>query len=370
MKIGIMSMQRVVNYGSFLQAYGLKSILTGMGHSVEFVDYQSQGSLIQNNPLKPLDRYRSKATNAVKMLSPAYRGWRAAQIRSNQSCEKFHDVFENQFLPMLGVTTQRNERPKLDALVIGSDEVFNCTQTGDMVGYSRQLFGAENRADKLISYAASFGNTTLEKLQRYQITDEIARYLSTFDALSLRDHNSVQIVKTLCGIDGSYHIDPVLLYDFPEAQTISVDLKDYIVVYAYAGRINDQEAKAIRRFAEKKNKKLLSLGFWQTFCDDYVLASPLEVLAYIRHADYVITDTFHGSVFSIKYQKQFGAIVRDSNRQKLTDLLEQFGLEDRQLFSMDQIDHILEQPLDSIKVQQILQEKQKKAMTYLKEQLH
>lgn len=369
MNIGIMSMQRVINYGSYLQAYGLKSVLESMGHQVQFVDYKVEHSLVQE-PTSSGARRRNKLVNAVKMISPRYRRWRRDQIRANQTCMAFHQTFIQSFLPELGVTSKRNECPELDVLVIGSDEVFNCTQDNDMVGYSRELFGANHRADKLISYAASFGSTTLEKIKKYGIQDEIAGYLSAFQGLSLRDQNSLDIVKTLCGIQGSYNIDPVLLYDFPEVESIPVDLKDYIIVYAYAGRIQDEEAAVIQKFARARNKKLISLGYWQTFCDDYILASPLEVLAYIRNADYVITDTFHGSVFSIKYQKKFGTIVRDSNRQKLTDLLEQFGLEDRQLFSMDQIDHILEQPLDSIKVQQILQKKQKKAMTYLKEQLH
>lgn len=369
MKIGIMSMQRIVNYGSFLQAYGLKSILTEQGHTVEFVDYQTEGSLIPESPVNPVSLCWNKVKNSIKILSPAYRRWRQQQIRSNQSCEKFHQVFERQFLPVLGVNEHRNERPELDALVIGSDEVFNCTQKGNIVGYSRQLFGADNRAARVISYAASFGNTTLDQLKHYGIADEISRYLSSFDALSLRDHNSLDIVKTLCGLNGSYHIDPVLLYGFPEVDQISVPLKDYIIVYAYAGRIQKNEAQAIRRFAEQKHKKLISLGFWQTFCDDYILASPLEVLAYIRDADFVITDTFHGSVFSIKYQKQFGAIVRSSNQQKLVDLLDQFDLGKHQITDLDKLDDVLSQQINAEHILELLHQKQQSAKKYLLEQL-
>ena len=71
------------------------------------------------------------------------------------------------------------------------------------------------------------------------------------------------------------------------------------------------------------------------------MASPLEVLAYIKHADYVITDTFHGTVFSIKYQKKFGTIIRDSNRQKLGDLMEKFGVMERRICELEKIEEIL-----------------------------
>lgn len=303
------------------------------------------------------------------MLSPSYRRWREEQICANQSFSDFEQKFVQQYLPQLGVTAIRNECPQLDVLVVGSDEVFNCTQAGDVVGYSRQLFGAEHQAKKLISYAASFGATTLEKLNMYGIQNEIRDYLERFEALSLRDKNSLEIVEALCGIKAQYHIDPVLLYDFPEVDEIQIQLKDYIVVYAYAGRIKDEEAMEIRRFARRKGKMLISLGFWQTFCDDFVLASPLETLAYIRDADYVITDTFHGSVFSIKYQKKFGTIIRESNSQKLSDLLSQFGMQSHQILDISEMAWVLEQRIEQEKIRECIENKQEAAKRYLQKQL-
>ena len=238
--------------------------------------------------------------------------------------------------------------------MIGSDEVFNCTQPGNKVGFSRQLFGKNNNAGKVISYAASFGSTTYEKLEKYHIAEEVGELLSQFNSISVRDKNSRDIVEKLCGFSPAAHIDPVLLYNFPEVDSISIPMDNYIVVYAYADRIKGKEAEEIREFAKRENKKILSLGFYQPFCDEYVLASPMEVLAYIKHADYVITDTFHGTVFSIKYQKKFGAIIRDSNRQKLGDLLERFGVMERQICNLEEIGEIMASELDNEKVKNIL----------------
>lgn len=367
MEVGIMSMQRVENYGSFLQAYGLKKEIEKLGHTVQFVDYQAEPSVVLSEEEQKSGTANSKISKAFHMLSPTYRTWRKKQIKMNSTFQEFSRAYNEQFLPKLDVKKEYNICPKLDVLVIGSDEVFNCTQPGNKVGFSRQLFGKNNNAKKVISYAASFGSTTYEKLEQYHIVEEVGELLSQFDSISVRDENSQKIVERLCGFSPASHIDPVLLYDFPEVDNISVPMDNYIVVYAYADRIKGKEAEAIRKFAKRENKKILSLGFYQPFCDEYVLASPLEVLAYIKHADYVITDTFHGTVFSIKYQKKFGTIIRDSNRQKLWDLMQRFGVRERQICELECLQEVVLSKIDKEKIKNILLETQKTGIDYLKE---
>ncbi len=364
MKVGIMSMQRVRNYGSFLQAYGLKKVLENMGCQVQFVDYKAESSVIKEAPKSILCRVAGKLVNGFKRLSPKYRRWRADQIRLNRTFSAFCESYDRDFLPLLGVSATENYTPQLDLLVIGSDEVFNCTQAGNLVGYSRQLFGKDHKARRLISYAATFGTATIEKMKHFQINGEVSELLGEFDALSVRDGHSVKMVQSLCSITPEQHIDPVLLYDFPEVDNIPIEKKDYIVVYAYADRLSATECEAVRAFARKHNKKILSLGFCQPFCDEFVLATPLEVLAYVKHADYVITDTFHGTVFSIKYGKRFATMVRDSNRQKLTGLLDVFELGDHRLEDMRYIEDVLSRDF-SDKAKSLLKEQQRKALCYL-----
>lgn len=365
MKVGIMSMQRVENYGSFLQAYGLKKEIEKLGHTAQFVDYQVEPSVVLSEKEQKSSSANSKISKAFHMLSPAYRAWRKKQIKMNSTFQEFSKAYNEQFLPQLNVKKEYNLCPKLDVLVIGSDEVFNCTQPGNKVGFSRQLFGKNNKAKKVISYAASFGSTTYGKLEQYHIAEEVRELLSQFDSISVRDENSQKIVKRLCGFSPTSHIDPVLLYDFPEVDNISIPMENYIVVYAYADRIKGKEAEAIREFAKRENKKILSLGFYQPFCDEYVLASPLEVLAYIKYADYVITDTFHGTVFSIKYQKKFGTIIRDSNRQKLGDLMERFDVKNRQICNLEQISNIIVSEINKQSIKDRINYERIIALTYL-----
>lgn len=366
MNVGIMSMQRVVNYGSWLQAYGLKKEIESLeGCSVQFVDYLPAPSLVEEIKEHETDGIMKRL---IRMLSPAYRHYRQQQLKLGKTFSEFYDAYSSKFLRELGVGSEQNYFLEVDVLVIGSDEVFNCTQPGEQVGYSLSLFGKDNRAKKLISYAASFGSTTIGKLNHYGIANEVGEFLKKFDALSVRDDNSVKIIQELCHDAPEKHIDPVLLYDFPEVNDVKINWKDYIVVYAYANRIGESEAKVIGKFAKEKGMKILTLGFWQPFADDYVLAEPIEVLAYIKNAAYVITDTFHGTVFSIKYQVPFAVMIRESNRQKLGDLLETFSLQERQALCAEDLYPILESPLRN-DIQRRIKEKQAEARIYLRREL-
>ena len=147
MKIGIMTMQRVTNYGSYLQAHALKKTIENLSSaSVEFVDYYTEPSLIKNTEV-PVIRQKSIMNRILRMISPSYRRYRNEQRRMGRTFSEFCNAYDQVFLPTLGVGKEKNYTPELDVLVIGSDEVFNCTQQGELVGYSRQLFGKDNKAE-------------------------------------------------------------------------------------------------------------------------------------------------------------------------------------------------------------------------------
>lgn len=372
MKVGIISMQRVVNYGSFLQAYSLKSVIEKLGHEVEFVDYEVEVPIIEEDkkneePDKKQPGFFNKAFRYIW----EHRSKKAIKLRNYYRAKMYlTDRYNNEFLPLLGISDEHNYHAKEDAIVIGSDEVFNCLQANKDVGYSKDLFGRDANADILISYAASFGTTTLSGLKEFGIDNEIANMLSEFDAISVRDKNSVEIIKELEGFTPEYHIDPVLLSDYEGLIPNEVELKDYLIVYAYGGRINDIEAKAINDFAASKNLKVITIGETNRFEWDHLLLTPFEVLAYFINASYIVTDTFHGSVFSLKYNKKFATIIRDGNRQKLTDLLDRFGLLERQVTDIEKLPQILESNSDFDKVNEIIKKERDISVEYLKKNLN
>ena len=376
MKVGILSMQRIKNYGSFLQAYGLKGMIESLGHEVEFVDYKVEAPVVdeENNVIISKDPLLKRGIrkiykNLVK-LTPAAKN----RKRMFEKRLEFMRTYEEKLYPMLGITKE-NYRPKLDALVIGSDEVFNCLQSNKDVGFSPELFGADNNADKLISYAASFGNTTLERLKEFNKDKEIAGYLENFDALSVRDKNSISLVKELTGRDPYYHLDPVLVSDFSKERVKDCGKRDYIIIYAYSARITAEEKKIIKDFARKKGKKLVAISGYHDFVDEYWYGTPFEVLEFFNKADYIITDTFHGSIFSIINNKPFVTLVRPTvgnsygNEEKLMDLLTRLGLEDRIARNDEMIPSILSAPIDYDRVDALRAKERQNTLNYLKEQL-
>ena len=370
-KVGIMSMQRLANYGSFLQAYALKQLIEKLGHNVEFVDYHIGAPAIVEN-----------ADNRNKYLRKIEKGLETfrykAPLPHKLEFIQYKQSFGKKYTSMLGVTEEMNYNPELDCLVIGSDEVFNCIQKNSNVGYSPELFGKDNRAKKLITYAASFGNTTLEKLDRYGKKDEITEFLKRFDAISVRDTNSGSIVECLTGQTPVYHLDPVLMYDYihccnkiPEV-TIS---EKYLILYAYSGRISDQESDWITAYAKKNKLKVYAIGGIQKCADKFIDCTPFEVLAYFKNAEEIITDTFHGSIFSVITHRRFITLVRKSegssygNEEKLTDLLIRLGLEERCTCDIEQVEKIMQYTINYKDVDQILVQCRKEAFEYLQMEL-
>lgn len=367
-KVGIMSMQRIANYGSFLQAYALKQLIEENGHEVQFVDYHVEAPVISSE-----DEHKNKIVRKINKGLETFK--QKVPLSHKLSFIKHKQNFSKKYMPLLGISDEMNYNPKLDCLVIGSDEVFNCIQKNTNVGYSLELFGKNNNAKKLMTYAASFGNTTLEKLSNYEKIDEIASYLKRFDAISVRDNNSGRIIKELTGIETLYNLDPVLTYDYMnECDKIpSINTKEkYLILYAYSGRISDVESDWISSYAKEKGLKVYAIGGVQKGSDKFIDCSPFEVLAYFKNAEEIITDTFHGSIFSIITHRPFVTLVRKSvgtsygNEEKLMDLLNRVGLNERATYDIQQSNQIMDKAIDYDKVDLFLNEQRAKAKEYLK----
>ena len=347
MKVGIMSMQRIINYGSFLQAFALSNIIKSLGYEVEFVDFKIE-------PCLPEPASKMQAKDIEKKYRPYF-----------FEVENFEKKFANEFLKDLGIT-KRNERPEVDTLIIGSVEVFNCLQDNSDVGYSLELFGKDHKAKKLITYAASCGETNLKRIQAYNKHEEIANLLNKFHHISVRDTNSKHFVESLSHIQPESHLDPVLVYDFSNDVRDTVNIEDYIIVYAYPFNLTDEECSYIKEFAQKHNKKIVSIGSYQKCTDIFIPAHPLEVLPYFKKADFVITNTFHGTIFSTKTHTPFISFTRNYNSNKLTDLLKRLKLEQRLVPSLEHIEEKWKEPIDFSKTDAIIREEKKKSIDYLR----
>lgn len=346
--VGIMSMQRIINYGSFLQAFALSNIIKSLGHNVQFVDFKIEPCIKKSLEKLTADKVEER------------------YLKHFYQMENFDRKFAEEYLKELNII-ERNERPELDTLVIGSDEVFNCLQENPDCGYSLELFGKDHKAKRLITYAACCGATTHEQVIELGKQDEISQLLNKFDKISVRDENTRKFVSELSEVEPINHLDPVLIYDFSnDLRPSKVNLKDYIIVYAYSFNLTDDECIKIKEFAQKYNKKIVCVGSVQKCMDIFIEAHPLEVISYFKDAFCIITNTFHGTIFSIKSHTPFISFIRNYNSNKMVDLLERLDLSSRLINSLDDIESTVFNEIDFYKIDNFLLEEREKSIEYLK----
>lgn len=351
-------MQRVPNYGSFLQAYGLKQMVEKLGHEVVFIDYKEGAPIVSYDRSA---RLKYKILN-IPFLKKA-NDWTKYYVLGK---EKFDYKYRLTFLKKLGIGYKKNSKAVVDIAIVGSDEVFNCLQEGFNVGFSPMLFGQKINAKKVISYAASFGYTELEKLRSYGIQNIIAGYLKSLSSISVRDENSRLIVEQLIGKIPEVHLDPVLVADY-NVPEIDIPYRDFVILYTYKSRHYTEEDKEnIQCFCKNNGKKLISIGAVQDWIEHCVEADPFELLAYFKAADFVITDTFHGSVLSIKYNKPFAVMIRDNNKHKLDDLIQRLDKKERILKSFINLQEVYDEPIDYSKTNAIIEREIAHSIDYLR----
>lgn len=354
MKIGILSMQHVINYGSFLQAYSLKNAIEKLGDNCSFID------------IKPGKQINPRQREILQSKITRLHGNIIKKAKLRRYISKRETLFKTKFFPILDI---EEKKINYDVIVIGSDEVFNGTQQCAW-GFTEQLYGKGLNAPTVISYAGSFGATTLEKIYHYHIEKPIGENLRKLNAVSVRDQNSADIVKTLCGFEPEQHIDPTLIFDFTELEPPKINDDNYILIYGYDNRIKEKKIiQKIQEIAQKKKLKIISAGVWQDWCDKNILVTPFELLAYFRNAKYVVTDTFHGTVFSIKQNRPFVTILRDSNTEKLYDLLRRFNLTDRSVTLDDDLYQKLNETINYEEVNKIIEKEKEKSIAYLRKYL-
>lgn len=359
MKINIITMHRIINYGSFLQAYGLKKELEslgGGGNNVVFIDYFPQKNAFLHCAIQLIRPtvLRLKHFIVSKDVKKAY-----LSLRNYR--------FITEYPNYLGFTNIPNYNYRADLTVIGSDEVFNVCQNSLWKG-SMFYFGSEAKYGNICTYAASFGSTTYPLLVRDNLCNSIAVCLNKMERISVRDNNSKEIAETLvAGCNVERHLDPVLIYPYHK-EIMEPAQRNYIVVYGYDDRMCERElVEKAKEFAQKTGKKLIAIGGYQQWCDSNIVPTPFEVLGYFKCADYVITDTFHGTVMSIKYQRQFATIIRDQNREKLYDLLSVFGLTDRLVNQEFDLESVLTKGYDADGVRKRIALEQQRSREYFDE---
>lgn len=353
MKVKILSMHRVVNYGSFMQAYALRAVISSMGHSVSFADFKPGMPRHVGEKIKTSTFRERLCKIPSTLLNPV------SYLKKKSFRKKLRNTYVLKAWPLLNISDEHDLNYECDAFVIGSDEVFNYTQN-HVFGYVPAFFGHGLKAKSIISYAASAGYATPQDVENDGMAKELKSGFSKFDALSVRDQNTFELVSKYWDNSPTMVIDPTLLYDFDDEVPSQVIPSNYLLVYAYDGRLDDPaDVSLIRSFANQQGLRIVSVGFYHDWCDENLVVSPFEILSVFKYAAFVITDTFHGTIFSIKNKKQFVSLLRGENRwgsnsNKLGFLLSQLNLSSRVNNNLAELSEHLLQQIDYISVDKLL----------------
>ncbi len=367
MKVCILSMQRVANFGSVLQSYSLKKIIESLGHSVEFIDIVPSE---EDNRLlaATIDDYTYERYSAKGLKKYFDKDLPIRLINKKKYARqvKMDEEFMNVFLKL-----DKKDSERYNTCVIGSDEVFNCMARSPW-GFTSQLFGNIKNADRIITYAASCGSTTTERLPE-MVKDKIISSFKNISSFSVRDENSKYFVDQLSGRECIVNYDPVFVGDFSEelnnteCPRIS---KPYCVIYSYQNRIHRyEEINALVEFCKKRDLKMITLLDPQKWSNTYYPVAPFEAIHLFRNAEFVFTDTFHGTILAAKYSRKYGTLKRDSNRNKLGDLIDKLEIQEHAMESISELDLKYELNDNKKRINQIYQQERKRTIEYLRSNL-
>lgn len=370
-KVCILSMQRVENMGSLLQAYALKKTLENMGCEVEFLDIQpnaAEDKLRNGNHLDFSTRQESQGLQKLQRKLKKIDKYTVNRIKV-----KFHSRAQKRYFADFRRNVLHIDRTSAhyDICIIGSDEVFGCMSEVEW-GFTTQLFGNVKEAEKVITYAASCGPTRFQDLPE-GVAFKIREAFGRIRAFSVRDKNTLEFVAKLTGKKAQEHLDPVLIYDF-SSEVEQADMpkipKRCCIVYSYQNRFHSQEeAEAIKSFCDRHNLTPVTVAGRQYWTNRHIACSPFQCLKLFEAADFVITDTFHGTIFSAKYAKKFAVLTRESNYNKLSDLITRIGIEEHWMRDINELEAKYSINKDTEHICEVIGAGKKAALTYLRENI-
>lgn len=332
--IGIITIHKINNYGSVLQAYALQKVCEDLGYKVEIIDYDFPNNFHRNNKYANISDAQPNEPKLIKALFAKslikqHKGISSFVKRyQNLSDKKYHQVEDFTANP-----------PSYDVYITGSDQLWSPRHCNGDPAF--MLYFAPDNALK-ISYAASIGSNAIpEELKKAYI-----ELLSRYKHISVRENTGAGVIRSLIGRDATVVLDPTLLLNREEWNKIATPKrlvkKKYILCYFLNYTFNafpyvDELARDMQKQTEYEIVRVArpphKLSFINTTYQ--IGASPEEFLALVRDAEIVLTTSFHGTAFAVNYGKPVFTVVQDRNASdsRQVSLMHNLGL-DKQVLSI------------------------------------
>ncbi len=357
MRIGILTLPMGHNYGGILQNFALQHILKQLGHKpITFAKgstYPYKSYLIRKFlkilnlyhyklPLKPIKGRTTLHRNNWKFINNNIKVSRPSIIHDDNLTTKYH----------------------LNAVIVGSDQVWRPDYYRDIEEMFLSFIDKTNNI-KRITYAASFGGT--EWRFTPEQTKQCAELLKRFDAVSVREKDGIGMCRKYFGVEAKCTLDPTLLVDRKVYEKLCRKIKKpkQQFISAYILDCVDETRVNLERFAARKGMPLKIFS-----ADNKCELSVEQWIATFRDASIVITDSFHGTVFSIIFQKEFFTIANvERGGSRFTSLLSYLDLTHRLFDSANSINFNIP-PINWESVTQKLNHLKSESINFLKNALH
>ena len=382
-KLGLCVRYDCDNFGSMLQILATQKAIEKCGWQYEIIRYDKKtlGFMIRNFS-RVFNPYfmRGKMMGITKKLS--LKKHPEIEDRNSKRLALFREYRKRYIGPYSsiykGFDRLAQNANNYDAVMVGSDQLW--TPAGLMTKFYNLLFVPDNV--RKISLATSFGVTEIPQKQ----VGLTKQYLNRIDFLSVREVSGQKLIEKLTGREAVVAVDPTLLFDGEEW----LDFFDYVkqseepYIFAYFLGNNNAHRDAVEQFAKKKNLKVITCPHMDefverdmTFGDDKRFeVSPVDFLNLVRGAEYIITDSFHGTVFSILNHNKFLTLnrysdsLRKSKNTRIDSLFSLLGIENRHYISESlDIEKSIEADIDYVEIDKRLSDLRDETFHFLKKSL-
>jgi len=361
MKIGVLTLPLHNNYGGILQAFALQNFLKEMGHEVYLVDY---------NPRKSLSTWKLPIAIAKRiclkfLLQKNVVVFKEREVkRKNREIQKFIDNYIQPKTLKIddAVKLKKLENYKFDAYIVGSDQVWREKYNSKFITNYFFDFVGDNNSRK-ISYAASFGVDTWDYDKN--ITNTLKELAKKFKAISVREDSAIELCRTHLAVNAGFNLDPTMLIKkskYQELLSPAVDSNDKLLLYILD--ISPEKTSLINNVSKNLGYSSFSIGHSDENETDPSITKWIEGF---NTAKFVVTDSFHGCVFSIIFNKPFLVIGNnDRGLARFNSLLKLFGLEDRLFFNdSENVKDLINQSIDWSEVNKILEFERNRSTRFL-----
>lgn len=359
MKIAVVTIHRVHNYGSALQTYATQRVLEKLGHDVTVIDYitpqRTKRQLYAQPPAAAgCGGIKGKLLHGAKIASLMLR-----DISFGRFLKK-HLKLTKQYIT---AEDMEKDPPAADLYVTGSDQVWNSVYNK---GVDRGFFLDFIPEDcRRIAFVSSFGKDKLDEGEK----EQTRRYLSRYEGLSVREDSARRILEDLGRTDAVQLIDPTLQLTKAEWLAMAsgrLIREPYVLLFLLYNEDENATAYA-RRIADQRGIKVVKLS-WEMKAPagvDILMTHrrPEDFLSLFAHADFVVTNSFHGLAFSINLEKQFLVVPRKDFNSRIESLLRLTGLQSR-MAGYGGVD-IPQEEIDYVPVRRVLDAEREKAKGFL-----